>query len=320
MSQHERSRRSTLHQSRTLSIGWDVHTASSAVAYVAHDHHAAVVSLGTIGPRQCAIAHLIRKMPSKSQPLIFVSEAGPCGSWLSRSLTTKGQVCWVVAPSLRPKKPGDRVTTNRRDARTLARLRRSGDRTPVSVPQVEDAALRDRCRARAETLRALQAAQCPRQALLLRPASRAPGRATWRPAHRRWLREVGGPPPPPPIVSHASVRAVTDHPARLARLAHARTDQGQPWRLAPVGDALQALRGGPGTVAGTTVAARGDLTRFAPPRPLRHSLGFTPAAYATGERRPQGGLPKTGPRPARRALVAGAWAARSPATLRRPLP
>jgi transposase len=121
-------------------------------------------------------------------------------------------------------------------------------------------------------------------------------------------------------VFQAYVRAVTDHTERLARLAHALTDQGQPWRLAPVVDALQALRGVPCPVAVTTVAALGDLTRFDTPRQLMHSLGFTPSAYSTGERRHQGGLTKTGNSQARRALVEGAWASRDPATISRHLP
>ena len=262
-----------MHQSRTLSIGWEVHKESMAVAYGAQEHHADVVALGTIGPRPCDSDPLLRQMPSTSQHLILVSEAGPCGDGLYRSLTPKGHVCGVVAPSLIPTKPGDRVTTNRRDALTLARLMRSGDRTPVDVPQVEDAAMRDLGRARAETSRALQAAQCQRNALLLRHDSRSPGRATWRPAPLRGLSEVVCPTPAPPSVCQAYVRAVTDHTARLARLEPALTDQGQTWRLAPVVDALQALRGVPCTVAGTPGAARGDLTRCDTPRPLLHSLG-----------------------------------------------
>jgi transposase len=262
-----------MHQSSPLDIGLDVHQASIAVAYVAQEHHAAVVSLGTIGTRQCAIDQLIRKMQSTSKHLIFVSEAGPCGYWLYRYLTQKGHVCWVVAPSLLPKQPGDRVKTNRRDAIKLARLMRAGDLTPVDVPQVEDEAMRDLCRAREETIRALQAAQCQRKALLLRHASRSTGRATWSPAHLRWLREVVCPTPAPQSVCQAYVRAVTDHTERLARLAQALTDQGQTWRLAPVVDALQARRGGPCTVAVTTVAELGDLTRFDHPRQLMHSLG-----------------------------------------------
>src|SRR5262249_32688350 len=118
-----------MQQSSTLYGGLDVHKDSIAVAYVAKEHHAAVVSLGTIGTRQCDIDKLVRQLQSKSKPLVFVYEAGPCGYWLYRDLTKKGQVCWVIAPSLIPKKPGDRVKTNRRDALQLARLMRSGDLT-----------------------------------------------------------------------------------------------------------------------------------------------------------------------------------------------
>jgi transposase len=182
-------------QSSTLYIGLDVHKESIAVAYVAQEHHAAVVSCGPIGTRPCDIDQLIRNMQSKSKHLLFVYEAGPCGYWLYRYLTQKGHVCWVVAPSLIPKKPGDRVKTTRRDAIKLARLMRSGDLTPVYVPQVEDEAMRDLCRAREDTIRALQAAKFQLQAFLLRHAMRSTGRATWGPAHLRWLSEVVWPPP-----------------------------------------------------------------------------------------------------------------------------
>src|SRR5262245_55357246 len=121
MSKHERSRRSAMPQSRTLSVGVDVHKESMAVADIAHEPHAEVIVLGNIGTRQCEIDTLIRRLQSKSSHRVFVSEAGPGGSWLSRSLIRKGQVCWVVAPSLIPQNPGDRVKTNRRDALTLAR-------------------------------------------------------------------------------------------------------------------------------------------------------------------------------------------------------
>ena len=308
-----------MHQARMLSIGWDVHKASITVAYVAKAHHAAVVSLG-LGTRQGDIDTLMRQRPSQSTPLVFVDDAGPCGDWLDRSLTNTGHVCWVVAPSLLPTKPGDRGKTNRRDALKLARLMRAGDRTPVDVPQGEDAALRDLCRARADAIRALQAAKFQRKALLLRHDIRSTGRATWRPAPLWWLSEVVCPTPAQQIVFHTSVRAVTDHPERLARLAQARTDPVQTWRLAPVVDALQALRGVPYPVAVSTVAARGAIPRFDHPRPLMHSLGFTPSEDSTGERRHQGGMPKTGTSHARRALVEGAGAARSPANISRHLP
>ena len=106
-------------QSSTLYVGMDVHKESIAVAYVAQEHGAEVVSLGTIGTRQCDIDKLLRHLQSKGPQLVFVYEAGPCGYWLYRYLMKKGYVCWVIAPSLIPIKPGDRAKTDRRDARQV---------------------------------------------------------------------------------------------------------------------------------------------------------------------------------------------------------
>jgi len=102
-----------------------------AVADVAKEHDAEVIYLGTIGTRHADMDQLVRTLQAKAKHLVFVYEAGPCGSWLSRYLTNKGHICWVVAPSLMPKQAGDRVKTDRRDAVQLARLMRAGDLTPV---------------------------------------------------------------------------------------------------------------------------------------------------------------------------------------------
>jgi transposase len=308
-----------MHQSSTLYVGLDVHKESIAVAYVAKEHHAEVVSFGNIGTRQCDIAKLVRQLQSKSKHLVFVYDAGPCGDWLYRYRAKKGQICWVVAPSLLPQKPGDRVKTNRRDAIKLARLMRSGDLTPVYVPAVEEEAIRDRCRAREDAIHDCKTAPFRLKAFLLRHDIRYTGRATWGPAHLRWLSEVVCPTPAQQIVCQEYIRAVTDHTERLARLDQELTDQVPTWRLAPVVDALQALRGVQCTVAVTTVAELGDLTRFENPRQLMHYLGVTPSEYSTGERRRQGGITKTGNSHARRALVEGAWAYRYPAKVSRHL-
>ena len=309
-----------MHQSRTRSVGMDVQKESIAVAYVAEEHHAAVVSLGAIGTRQCDIDTRIRKLPSKSPQLVFVYEAGPCGYWRSRSLTQKGHVCWVVAPSLIPKKAGDRVKTNRRDAIQLARLLRAGDRTPVDVPPVEDEAIRDLSRAREDALRDLKTAQHRLNAFLLRHDIRSTGRATWGPAHLRWLREVVCPTPAQQIVFHADVRAVTAHRERLGRLAQELQEQVHTWRLRPGVDGLQALRGVPCTVAVTSVAELGDLSRFDKPSQRMRDLGLTPSAYSTGDHRHQGASTNTGHAHARRARIEGAWAYRYPANVSRHLP
>ena len=306
-------------QSSTLYIGLDVHKESIAVAYAAKDYGTDVVYLGSIGTRQCDIDKLVRQLQSKAKRLVFVYEAGPCGSWLYRSLTKKGYDCWVVAPSLIPKKAGDRVKTDRRDALQLARLMRSGDLTPVYVPKVEDEAIRDLCRAREDVLRDLKAAKLRLKAFLLRHDIRYTGQATWNPAHLRWLSEVVCPTPAQQIVFQEYVRAVNEQTERLQRLEHELHEQVKSWRLNPVVEALQALRGVQFTVAVTTVAELGDLTRCENPRQLMGSLGLTPSESSSGERRRQGASTKAGNTHARRALVEGAWADRYPAKVSRPL-
>jgi transposase len=306
-------------QSSMLYVGLDVHQESIAVAYVAQDHGAEVVSLGTIGTRQCDLDTLIRQRHSKAKHLMFVYEAGPCGDWLYRYLTKTGHDCWVVAPSFIPKKAGDRVKTDRRDARQLARLMRSGDLPPVDVPQVDDEAIRDLSRAREDSIRDLKAAKYRLKAFLLRQDIRSTGQATWSPAHLRWLAEVVCPTPVQQIVFQEYGRAVSEHTERLQRLDQELQERVNTWRLAPVVEALQALRGVQFTVAVTTVAALGDLTRLTNPKQLMRDLGLTPSAYSSGPRRSQGGITKTGNRHARRALVEGAWAYRYPAKVSRHL-
>jgi transposase len=308
-----------MNQSRTLYVGMDVHKDSIAVAYVAQDHGAEVTYFGSIGTRQCDIDQLTRKIQSKAKHLIFVYEAGPCGYWLYRYLTKKDYDCWVVAPSLIPKKPGDRVKTDRRDAVQLARLARSGDLTAVSIPQVEDEAIRDLARAREDAISDLKDAKFRLKAFWLRHDSRYGGRANGGPAHLRWLSEVVCPTPAQHIVFQEYVRAVHEQTERLQRLDQELQEQVKAWRLHPVVEALQALRGVQFTVAVTMVAEIGDLTRVENPRALMKFLGLIPSEYTSAERRRQGSMTQAGNTHARRALVEGAWAYRYPAKVSRHL-
>jgi transposase len=298
----------------------DVHQDTIAVAYVAKAHDAEVVCLGTIGTRHGEIDQRIRKRPSQAKHLIFVYEAGPCGSWRSRDLTKQGYACWVVAPALIPQKPGDRVKTDRRDAGQLARLARSGDLIVVDVPQVADEALRDLVRAREDTLGDLQSAKFRLNAFWLRHDIRYTGRATWGPAHLRWLSAVVCPPAAPPSVFQAYGRAIHAHTERRQRLDQALQDQGTSWRVQPVVEALQALRGVQCITAVTMVAESGDLTRFERPRALMTCLGLMPSAYTSAERRRPGSMTTAGDTHARSALVDGAWAYRYPAQVSRHVP
>jgi transposase len=202
----------------TRSVGLDVHKDSIAVAYARDDGRGEPASLGTSGTRQCDIDALLRKLQSKGGRLVFVDEAGPCGYWLYRYFTGKDLSCLVVAPSLIPRKPGDRVKTDRRDAATLARLARSGDLCPVYVPEPQEEALRDLARAREDTRRDLNAARCRLKALLLHNDIRYAGKADWKPEHVRWLARLVLPLAAQQIVVPEYVRTVTERTELLGRL------------------------------------------------------------------------------------------------------
>ena len=303
----------------TLFVGLDVHKETLAVAYIAEERGAEVVSLGTIGTRQKDSDTLVRKLQGKGKQLHFVYEAGPCGYWLYRYLTKKDLKCWVVAPSQIPKKAGDRVKTDRRDAVQLARLLRSGDLSPVYIPSVEDEASREVVRAREDVLKDLKAAKVRLKAFFLRQDIRYEGRANWTAAHLRWLANVVCPTPAQQIVFQEYVRAVSEQTERLQRLETELQPLVHTWRWAPVVEAIQALRGVQFLAAVTLIAELGDLTRFTTPRQLMSYLGLVPSEHSSGERRRPGAITKTGNSHARRVLVEGAWAYRYPAKVSRHL-
>jgi transposase len=301
----------------TIFVGLDVHKESIAVAYATPFPNTEVISLGSIGTRQSDIDKLIRKFRSKSQHLLFVYEAGPCGFWLYRYLAKKGLDCRVVAPSLIPKKPGVKVKTDKRDALQLARLARSGDLTYVHVPGLDDEAIRDLSRAREDAIISLKAAKARLKAFLLRQDIRYSGRANWRPAHLRWLSEIVCYTPVQQIVFQDYLHAIQDIQHRLLILEAQLLEQAKTWRLYPVVLALQALRGVQFTVAIIQTAELGDLTRFNNPKQLMDFLGLTPSEYSTGNSRRLGSITKTGNAHARCALVEAAWAYRYPAKISR---
>jgi transposase len=145
------------------------------------------------------------------------------------------------------------------------------------VPQVEDEAMRDLTRAREDTLSDLKDAQFRLKAFWLRHAIRYTGRANWHPPHLRWLSAVVWQTPAQQIVFQEDVRAGSEHTERRQRLEQALQAQVKSWRLHPVVEALQALRGVQCSVAVTMGAALGDLSRFDTPRALMQCLGLTPS-------------------------------------------
>ena len=265
-----------------LFVGLDVHKDSIAVAHAAGDRSDPPVFVGEIGTRQADIDTLIRRLQSKASHLVLAYEAGPTGYVLYRYLTGKHLDCRVIAPSLIPKKPGDKVKTDRRNAVDIARLLRSGDLTSVYVPSVDDEAVRDVCRARDAARVTLKDAKLRLKSFLRRLGLHYVGRADWTAAHKRYLAKVVCPTPAQQIVFQEFIRAVDEQVDRLGRIEKELLELAPGWRLYPVVQNLQALRGVQWLVAITVVAELGDLTRFDNPRQLAAFVGLIPSEYSSG--------------------------------------
>ena len=297
-------------KSSTAYVGMDVHKDSIDIA-IAHEKE--VRLFGRIGGEAAALDRAIRKLRAVHRDAVFVYEAGPCGFWIYRRLLVQGLRCMVVSPSMTPRRAGDRVKTDRRDALQLARLGRAGELAPIYGPDAHDEAIRDLVRAREDAVNMQRQARQRLQALLLRNEIRYVGKSSWTAAHRRWIAHLKLPDPAQQIAFEEYVAAVEEAGARLERLAGAIAAQLEHWRWRPLVQALQALRGISATHAVRIVAELGDLARFESPRKLMGYLGMIPSEDSSGRRRRQGSITKAGNSSARRALIEAAWAYAHPA-------
>lgn len=298
-------------------IGLDTHKEFTEVAYCEDRRGTDVAHLCRVSSAKASIVKLARQFESKfpQATLHFVYEAGPCGYWIYRLLTSLGHCCYVVAPSLIPKKPGQRVKTDKRDAQDLARLLRNGDLEPIYVPEPEDEAVRDLSRARERTMHDLNDARYQLKALLLRNNIRYDGKANWSLKHLRWLTELILPYPSQQFVLQEMIQVITERSARLERLDNELTHQVKQWRYYPVVKAIQALRGVRLLTATSVIVELGDLNRFDSPRKLMSYVGLTPSEHSSGGKRHLGAITKCGNGRARRLLVEAAHSYRYPAKI-----
>jgi transposase len=248
-------------------VGLDVHKDKVAVALAEAGGANNVRECGKITNTPTALKALAAKLSRGGHQLRFCYEAGPCGYDIQRQLSLAGHDCVVVAPSLIPSKPGDRIKTDRRDAISLPNLHRAGELTPVWVPDPAHEAIRDLVRARQAAVRSLRQARQQLTSFLLRHGHHY-HRPAWTLMHRRWMAGLRFEQAAHHIVLEDCIAAVEAATARRDRL-EAFIEAALPdWSLAPVVRALQALRGIALVAAATLVAELGDITRFANPRQL----------------------------------------------------
>lgn len=296
----------------TRFVGLDVHAATMAVAVAEADGE--VRTLGVVPNTPEAVRRLMRRL-GPPERLRVCYEAGPCGYVLYWQLVQLGIACQVVAPSLIPVKPGDRIKTDRRDAVRLARGLRSGDLTPVWVPDAAHEALRDLVRAREAAKKDQLRARHRLQKFLLRHGHRAPvGPAKWGSKHRRWLDSVRFAQPAQEATRLDYLHEVDHAQERLARLEQALQEAiaGTPPPMRAVIAALQTLRGVATLTAVTLVAELGQFSRFPHPRQLMGFSGASPQEHSSGPHIRRGGITKTGNAHLRRIVVEAAWAYRHP--------
>lgn len=297
-----------MNEVNTRCIGLDVHKETIAVAIADPDEPP--VTYGTIANDPGAIRKLLRQL-GEGRALRVAYEAGPTGYCIQRQLAELGIECQVVAPSLIPRKAGDRVKTDQRDAVTLARLLRSGDLTPVWVPGPEDEALRDLIRARFDAKADLLRAKHRLSKFLLRQGVRPPaGTRAWSPKYRVWLSQLSFQFTTSRVVFDDYRAVVAAAEERGRRLEVQLRKCGQESRQAVLIAALQTLRG-VGFISAVTIAAEaGDLSRFRNAPAFMAFTGLVCTEYSSGQARRQGGITHTGNSNIRHVLVQAAHNAR----------
>lgn len=294
-------------------IGLDVHKDTIAVA-IAPSDGSKPRYYGEIANTSKAVEKLIGKINPDGEVLALCYEAGPCGYGLYRQLKAMGHDCIVVAPSLIPSKPGDRVKTDRRDSEALARLHRADELTAVWVPDSEQEAMRDLSRAR-EDIKHLerQSRQRLSMFLLRHGKNYDSGKTKWTQAYFRWLETIKFDQPIQQIVFQEYIDSVKQQQERVKGLEKQMEKALDNWSLGPVVEALMALRGCKLITAMTIMAELGDITRFDSPRQLMAYLGLVPSEYSSGKSVRRGGITKAGNGHVRRVLTESAWCYRFPA-------
>jgi transposase len=294
---------------------------SESITYIGLDAHKTTIHAALLFPGEpkpieeswANDAERLRRWARKVQrrapgPVRCCYEAGPLGYALQRQLVARGLECQVIAPALIPRKPGERVKTDRRDARKLAELLRAGLLTEVHPPTPEQEAVRDLARAREATRQDLTRCRHRVTKFLLRRGIQWTGtRNHWTKAHQQWLRGLR--------LEHAADQVILDDAllgteqlmGRLGMLEAKleAVSREEPYTQ-PVGW-LRCFRGFDTVTALTIVAELHDLRRFHRPRALMAYLGSVPSERSSAEKHRRGAITKAGNAHVRRVLIEAAW-------------
>jgi transposase len=290
----------------TTYVGIDAHKKDLFIAML--NGHETTPVTWQLANEPNAVRRLVRKLERDAPgPVRVCYEAGPCGYALQRQLTTPRVNCQVIAPALIPRKPGERIKTNRRDARKLAELLRAGLLTEVCPPTPAEEAVRDLCRARDDAREDLQRCRHRLGKLLLRRGLHFPGRKNWTRAHRQWIDTLDWAHAAERVVVEDYLLAIDQLEARLIEFDERLTEiaQTDPYRE-PVAW-LRCFRGIDTLTAILILAELHDFRRFQAPRALMAYLGLVPGEDSSGEKHRRGRITRTGNALVRRLLVETAW-------------
>jgi transposase len=289
-------------------VGLDVHKSSIAVS-VAERDGGAPRFLGTLAND---VPDLLRTLKNLGDPerVSCCYEAGPTGFGLCRRLTKEGYDCQVVAPALIPVKAGERIKTDRRDSEKLAHFLRSGDLTPVNVPDEKSESIRDLERARDDAKQDETRARHRLGKFLLRHERRWSGKTNWTKGHMEWIRQQKFEHEPQNQVLREYIRKLDEASDALERFDTAIAESVKGWVLEPLVKNYQALRGVAILTATVIAAEVGDMRRFACAKHFMSFVGLVPSENSSGDATRRGPITRTGNKHLRRVLVEAAWSYR----------
>lgn len=291
----------------TTYVGLDAHQDTITVAIAESGRQDSDI-IGTIINEPEAVTKLVKRLEKKGKELVFCYEAGQLGYGLHRQVKAMGHECLVVAPSLIPQKPGDKVKTDPRDARNLARCLRNGDLTPIWVPDEEHEALRDLVRARESAVEDLHRNRQRLLKFLLRlGVKKQKGVNNWSVKHRRWLKSLKLDNQVQQMVYSEHLHTIEECENKIVRFEKEIEVQCEEGSQTEIIKALQAFKGIALVSAATIMAEVGDLTRFKKPSQLMSYAGVVPGEHSSGNTIRRGSITKTGNSHLRWIITEAGW-------------